>query len=247
MSAPVRAALIYEGDRFVVVDKPAGLSLRTPRADPHAAARRLIDALPPEDGLALAERELRLVHRLDESTSGLVLVALDDEKHREILALFAAGETEKRYLALVWGHPKPPAGLYEDPLGPDRDDRRRMRVDAEGRPARSEYLVVARAPHVALVELRPRTGRTHQLRVHLAAAGHPIVGDDLYGGPRERGLRDPALQAALSPGRSLLHAWRLAVPGLEPSRFEAPLPADFVRSARGAGVSLIPLDIAEKV
>lgn len=237
--SPAAASLIYEGDRFVAIDKPAGLSLRTPRADPHSAARRLIGALPEADRLALAGRDARLVHRLDESTSGVVLVALDDEKHRELLALFATGETEKRYLALVWGHPRPAAGVLDEPLGPDRADRRRMRVDPRGRPARSGYRVLARAPHVALVELTPFTGRTHQLRVHLAAAGHPVVGDDLYGGPRERGIRPAALKAALTPGRSLLHAWRLSVPGLEPSRFEAALPGDFRRSAEAAG---LPLD-----
>lgn len=237
--SPPAAKLIYEGDRFVAIDKPAGLSLRTPRADPHSAARRLVDALQERERIALAGRELRLVHRLDESTSGVVLVALDDEAHRMILRLFAAGETEKRYLALVWGHPKPAAGIFAEPLGPDRSDRRRMRVDPEGRPARSGYRVLARAPHVALVELVPQTGRTHQLRVHLSAAGHPVVGDDLYGGPRERGIRPASLREALTPGRSLLHAWRLSVPGLEPSRFEAPLPADFRRSAGAAG---LPLD-----
>ena len=244
MSAGGGAQLIYEADRFAVVAKPAGLSLRTPRTDPHAAARRLVGALPEEARQALAGRDLRLVHRLDESTSGLVLVALDEESHREILALFAGGETEKRYLALVWGHPKPATGTFDDLLGPDRSDRRRMRVDPEGRPARSDYRVLERAPHVALVELRPRTGRTHQLRVHLAAHGHPVVGDDLYAGPREKGIRDPARRAALTPGRSLLHAWRLRVPGLEPSHFEAPLPHDFERTARRAG---LPLDIRDAV
>lgn len=234
------AGLLFLGDRFAALDKPAGLSLRTPRADPHAAARRLVDALPVAERSALAARDVRLVHRLDESTSGLVLVALDEEMHRELLNRFASGETDKRYLALVWGHPRPASGSWGLALGPDRQDRRKMRVDAEGRPARSDYRVLARAPHVALVELRPRTGRTHQLRVHLAAAGHPVVGDDLYAGARERGVRQPALRAALAPGRSLLHAWRLAVPGLDPAYFEAPLPADFRQAAAGAG---LPLDL----
>lgn len=232
------ARIVHLGDRFVVLDKPAGLSLRTARVDPHAAARRLVEALPPGERSLLEGREPRLVHRLDESTSGLVLVALDEEMHRELLHRFAARETDKRYLALVWGHPRPAEGSFEQPLGPDRSDRRRMRVDAGGRPARSDYRVLGRAPHVALVELRPRTGRTHQLRVHLAAAGHPVVGDDLYGGPRERAVREPKLRAALAPGRSLLHAWKLDVPGLEPSRFEAPAPVDLRRAAEAAGLPL---------
>lgn len=95
-----------------------------------------------------------------------------------------------------------------------------MRIDtaAGGRPAVSEYTVLsttrgAGRPAVSLVELRPRTGRTHQLRVHLAAAGHPVVGDDLYGGPRHHGVRDPALRRALAPLHTLLHAARLVLPG----------------------------------
>ena len=239
--APVPAKLVFLGDRFAAIDKPAGLSLRTPKADPHIAARRLVEALGARDRAFFEGRDPRLAHRLDESTSGLVLVALDEEMHRELLRLIADPAVEKRYLALVWGHPRPASGMFDGPLGPDREDRRRMKVDPEGRPARSEYDTVGRAPHAALLELRPRTGRTHQLRVHLAAAGHPVVGDDLYGGPRERGVRDPKLRAALTPGRSLLHAWRLSVPGLEPGRFEAPPPADLARAAGALG---LPLDFS---
>ena len=102
-----------------------------------------------------------------------------------------------------------------------------MIADPSGRAARTRYRVCDVAPHVALVDLEPETGRTHQIRVHLSAAGHPVVGDDLYGGPREHSIRSPALRTALAPGRSLLHAFRLAIPGLEPESFEAPLPADF--------------------
>ena len=104
-----------------------------------------------------------------------------------------------------------------------------------------EIRLATRAAHVALLELTPRTGRTHQLRVHLAAAGHPIVGDDLYGGPRELGVRSPALRAALAPGRSILHAFRLKIARLEPESFEAPLPADF---AAALAACRIPLDAA---
>jgi len=238
MTATAPAGLIYLGDRFAAIDKPAGLSLRTPKADPHIAARRLVDALRASDRSLLEGRDPRLAHRLDESTSGLVLVALDEDMHLELLRKISDPAVEKRYLALVWGHPRPASGTYDAPLGPDRADRRRMKVDPEGRPARSEYRVLGKAQHAALVELRPRTGRTHQLRVHLAAAGHPVVGDDLYGGPRERGVHDVKLRAALSPGRSLLHAWRLSVPGLEPGLFEAPPPADLRRAVEALGLPL---------
>ncbi len=105
-----------------------------------------------------------------------------------------------------------------------------MRVDPDGRPALSHYRTFAAAPHVALMELRPETGRTHQLRVHLSHAGHWIVGDDLYGGSRHRGVRDSRLRSLLDPPHLLLHAWRLELPqtaGLTVRRFEAPLPPAF--------------------
>ena len=238
MNAPAR--LVHLGDRFAVIAKPAGLSLATPKRAPAEAAGRLVAALPADEREALADRELHLVHRLDVSTSGLVLVALDAGMHRELVGAFARRAVTKLYLALVWGRPRPRAGRWEVALAPDRADRRRMRADPQGRPAATEWWTVAAAAHVALVALWPRTGRTHQLRVHLAAAGHPVVGDDLYGGPRHRGVRDRALAAALDPGRSLLHAWRLEVPELAPSRFEASVPADFRAALAAAGLPLAP-------
>jgi len=237
---PATARLVHLGDRFAVLDKPAGLSLATPRHAPDAAAARLVAALPAADRAALAARELHLVHRLDVSTSGLVVVALDAEAHRDLAGRFARRAVTKLYLALVWGHPRPRAGRWEVALGPDREDRRRMRADPAGRPAVTDWQVLATARHVALVALWPRSGRTHQLRVHLAAAGHPVVGDDLYGGPRHRGVRERGLAAALDPGRSLLHAWRLELPGLEPSRFEAPVPDDLAAALAAAGLPLAP-------
>jgi 23S rRNA pseudouridine1911/1915/1917 synthase len=116
-----------------------------------------------------------------------------------------------------------------------------MRPDPDGRPSRTRYRVLARAPHVSLLVLFPETGRTHQIRVHLASAGHPIVGDDLYGGPRHRGLRDPRLRAALDPGHTLLHAWRLHLPATRcfgETILEAPLPAAFRTACTAAGIAL---------
>lgn len=238
-SGATRAArLVHLDDRLAILAKPAGLSLATSRREPDAAARRLVAALPAAERELLAGRELHLVHRLDEPTSGLVAVALDADLHRELATALAERRVGKAYLALVWGRPKPGRGTFASPLGPDRADRRRMRVDPAGRPARTDYLVLAVAAHVSLVALWPRTGRTHQLRVHLAAAGHPIVGDDLYGGPRHRGVRAAAARAALDPGRALLHAWRLELPGRQPGRFEAPLPEDFRRAATACGLPL---------
>ena len=234
------ARLVHLGDRFAVFAKPPGLSLATPRRAPDEAARRLVAALPDGERALLAGRELHQVHRLDVSTSGLVLVALDADSHRDLAGAFARRQVSKLYLAVVWGRPRPRAGRWQVALSPDRADRRRMRADPAGRPAATDWWVVAAAPYVALVALWPRTGRTHQLRVHLAAAGHPVVGDDLYGGPRHRGVRDRALAIALAAPRSLLHAGRLAVPGLEPSRVEAVLPGDFAAALAAAGLPLAP-------
>jgi RluA family pseudouridine synthase len=170
------------------------VSLATKRAEPHAAVARLLAALPEAERLpyGLAPEDLLLVHRLDVGTSGLVVLARDSEAHRDLVRAFAEHHVARLYLALVWGCPRPHQGTWEWPLGPDRSDRRRMRVEAAGRRAVTGFELIARAPHVSLLRLEPATGRTHQLRVHLAHAGHPIVGDDLYGGPRHRGPATPS-------------------------------------------------------
>lgn len=237
------AAVIWADERLVVIAKPAGISLATRRADPGAAVRRLIAALPEGESVfhGLANEPLWLVHRLDVTTSGLVLVARDADTHRELAEALSQRRIAKTYLALVWGRPRPAAGEWKEALGPDRVDRRRMCVDATGRPACSAYRVLARAPYASLLALVPHTGRTHQLRVHAAHAGHPIIGDDLYGGPREHCVRGGVLRRALSPGRGLLHAWRLVVPGFGPAgelAFEAPLPADFAAALAALGIAL---------
>jgi RluA family pseudouridine synthase len=196
---------------LAVIEKPSGLSLATPRSAPDEAVERLRSALPPDEAARL-EGPLWLVHRLDVGTSGLVALARDAATHRLLVAAFGERRVHKTYLALVWGRPRPREGIYDAALGPDRADRRRMTVDPDGRAAVTAYRVLAVAPHVSLVALEPATGRTHQIRVHLAAAGHPIVGDDLYGGPRHHGVRDPQVRRRLAPPHTLLHAWKLTLP-----------------------------------
>jgi 23S rRNA pseudouridine1911/1915/1917 synthase len=226
------ASLLYCDYRIAVFNKPPGISLATRRSEPDAAADRLVRALPPvvRSAHGLETGPFLLVHRLDVATTGLVLVARDEQTHRDLAGLLSRRLIRKTYLALVWGRPRPPVGSFDSPLGPDRLDRRRMKADPGGRPAISRYRTLARGPHVSLLALFPETGRTHQLRVHLANAGNWIVGDDLYGGARHRGVRDPYLQRLLNPLTILLHAWRLELPessGYLPSRFEAPLPPHF--------------------
>ncbi len=226
------ASLIYCDYRVVVVNKPAGISLASRHSEPNAAADRLLAAVPQAVRVSygLETGPFWLVHRLDVATTGLVFLARDEKTHRDLTGWLSRGLIRKTYLALVWGHPRPPAGSFDLPLGPDRHDRRRMKVDPDGRPSISRYRTLARGPHVSLLELQPETGRTHQLRVHLGAAGFWIVGDDLYGGTRHRGVKDARLRSLLHPPHLLLHAWRLELPesgDFRPSMYEAPLPSDF--------------------
>ena len=237
------AEVLWDDGRVLAVAKPAGVSLATRRDEPGAAVARLLDTLDrvEREARGLDPSSLLLVHRLDVGTSGVVLLARDPETHRDLVGAFAERKVGKTYLALAWGKPRPREGRWDWPLGPDRKDRRRMRVDPAGRRAATAYRVLGTGPHASLVELAPETGRTHQIRVHMAHAGHLIVGDDLYGGPRHHAVRDPALRRALDPGRPLLHAWRLHLP---PRSFTgeliltAPLPDDFEGALRAVRIAV---------
>ncbi len=234
-------AILYADHRLLAVAKPPGVSLATPRRYPGGAVARLLATLPMGEvqRWGIDPADTFLVHRLDVGTSGVVLLARGREEHRHLSGAFASGAVEKTYVALVWGHPRPATGSWSARLGPDPRDRRRMRVDPRGKPAQSDYRVLAAPLHASLVQLKARTGRTHQLRVHLAAAGHPIVGDDLYGGPRHRGVNDPRLRQALDPSHLLLHAWRLQLSeqhGLPELVVTAPLPSALAAALATLGV-----------
>jgi RluA family pseudouridine synthase len=238
-----RASILYVDERIVLIDKPAGVSMATRRSEHGAAVARLLAELPPGDvsSFGLEAPDLALVHRLDVGTSGVVVVARDPDAHRALSLAFSQRRLHKEYLALVWGHPRPGHGAWEWPMGPDLRDRKRMIVDVQGRAARSEYRTAARAPHAALLVLVPRTGRTHQLRVHCAHAGHPIVGDDLYGGPRHRGVRDAMLRTHLAPSHTFLHAWRLHLPATAETRevvATAPAPEDFTAACEALAIGI---------
>ena len=228
------SGVLFESDGFLVLDKPSGVSMATPRGAPEPdqepagapAVRRLLESL----GLACPDPLPLLVHRLDVGTSGCVLLAKDAPAHRLASMAFQERRVTKTYRALCWGHPVPAAGTYRDPLARDRDDARKMRAAAEGKPAVTVYRTLRRYRSLADLSLTPETGRTHQIRVHLAAHGHPIAGDDLYGGAtRWRGGRESAVRGALSAlSRPLLHAERLVVPeaGIDVA---APLPDGYAR------------------
>jgi len=175
-----------------------------------------------------------LVHRLDKDTSGCLVVAKNDAALRGLQASFKTREVEKTYLALVHGQP-PAQGRFETPYGRHPRHRRRFTGQlAEGKRALSVYRVVERLHGASLVEVDLLTGRTHQVRVHLAEAGHPLLADALYGGTRKGDARVRRVQAAL--GRQALHAWRLAFPHPRTGArraFEAPVPADLAAALEG--------------
>jgi len=214
-------AIVHEDDDLVVLDKPGGVPSHAldPR-QPGSAAGFVLGRWPEtaEVGEALAPG---LVHRLDTGTSGLLVVARTADMYARLREAFRARAVAKRYLALVAG--RPPASLeMRTPLAHDSRDRRRMRAarpDDRSWPAETQLETLATAGDAALVALTMRTGVTHQLRVHCALAGFPVVGDALYG----------AAHPALPPGRHALHAAALSLPALDgraPWTLLAPLPAD---------------------
>lgn len=192
MSDAIR--LLYRDPRLIVVDKQAGLPAVPGRGPDKQACllSRLQTTLPT----------VRVVHRLDWATSGVMVYALDLDAQRALSGQFERREVEKRYTAVVRGEPADDAGTIDLPMRKDFDRPPRHCIDpTHGRPARTDWRVVARRGDRSRLELVPHTGRSHQLRLHLATIGHPILGDALYA--------DPAT-VSLSP-RLLLHAERLTI------------------------------------
>jgi 23S rRNA pseudouridine1911/1915/1917 synthase len=226
-------AIVHQDAQLLVVDKPAGLVVHPGAGAP---AGTLVNALLHHVGdLSGVGGVLRpgIVHRLDKGTSGLIVVAKDDATHRALSAQFAARQVRKEYVAVVHGTPARAEGTVDRPIGRDPVHRRRMAIDApRARAARSTWAVRERLDGAALLDVRIHTGRTHQIRVHLASLGHPIAGDELYGGRRTPSAQRPEARAALAAfPRPALHAARLAF--LHPVSgatlaFESPLPADLL-------------------
>jgi 23S rRNA pseudouridine1911/1915/1917 synthase len=212
MSVPL---VVHADERLAVVDKPAGLVVHPA---PGHRGRTLVDELRDLLGGGEPERP-GIVHRLDRDTSGLMLVARDDEAHRRLAAVIKAREVERRYLALIEGRPASRAGTIDAPLGRHHRAPERRAVRGRGsREARTHFEVVEPLPADTLVEVRLETGRTHQIRAHFAAIGHPVAGDPRYGHAGRHGLE-----------RQFLHSARLAFThpfSGERMTFESELPAD---------------------
>jgi 23S rRNA pseudouridine1911/1915/1917 synthase len=237
--------VVYEDDDLLVVDKPAGMVVHPA---PGNWTGTLVNALKGR-GASLSEavdegRE-GIVHRLDKETSGLLLVAKSDRAHRGLGAALQARQIVRRYAALSWGHLNEERMTIEKPIARDPRDRKRMAVVSTGRPARTDLTRLARFDSADLLRAHLFTGRTHQIRVHLASIGHPVVGDDTYGGGGGRKLMGLPLR------RHFLHAawliFRHPVTG-ETVDLRSPLPEELHRAivaAAGPDVSIAdinPLD-----
>ncbi len=219
--------IIYEDADLAVVNKPAGMVCHV-GAGVHSGT--LVNALLHRYGPIDSEDASRpgIVHRLDKLTSGLLVVARNKETHRGLANLFKNRLVSKEYLALVHGKPEPASGTIDLPLGRDPRDRKKISVRARRRRTAVTHYSVERAyRHLTLLRVRIETGRTHQIRVHLSQKGHPIAGDTLYGGSRDRDLRNIPVSVRLQ--RPFLHACRLAFrhprTGL-PLSFSVPLPPE---------------------
>ena len=198
--------IAYEDDELLVVNNPAGMVVHPA---PGHWSGTLVNALKGRGGaLAAAGNPERagLVHRLDKDTSGLLLVARTERAHRVLSAALAARRVMRRYATVCWGHLDGETLRVDKPLARDPRDRQRMAVVAGGRTARTDFTRLARFASADLLSARLHTGRTHQIRVHLASEGHPVLGDDTYGGGGARRL------AGLPPRRHWLHAAWLRFP-----------------------------------
>jgi 23S rRNA pseudouridine1911/1915/1917 synthase len=229
--------IVWQDPDLAIIDKPAGIVVHP--AAGHADGTLVNALLHHLEDLSGIGGELRpgIVHRLDKETSGLLVVAKNDEAHRRLSERWRGPEVKKVYVALVYGAPDPAEGTIDRPVGRHPKERKKMAVVAGGREARTRYRTLERFHGCSLVELELETGRTHQIRVHLASIGHPVVGDPVYGGAQWKGVQEGRVRSLLrSLGRQALHASRLELVhprSGEPLVFESPLPEDIQRVVEG--------------
>jgi 23S rRNA pseudouridine1911/1915/1917 synthase len=237
----IPVSVVYEDEALLVVDKPAGMVVHPA---PGNWSGTLVNALLGRGGSLSSEGEPEragMVHRLDKETSGLLVVAKSDRSHRLLSAAIAARRVTRRYAVMTWGHLPSDTLTIDKPIARDPRDRKRMAIVNKGRPAKTDLIRLARFDAGELLRAHLHSGRTHQIRVHLASIGHPVMGDDVYGGGGGRRV------AGLPPKRHFLHAAWLAfnhpVTG-KPLDFRSPLPADLRHSlAVIAGEHALPDDV----
>ena len=222
--------ILYEDADLAVVVKPRGMVVHP--AAGHSGGTLVNALLANLDELSGIGGEKRpgIVHRLDKDTSGVMMVAKNDETQAELSRMLKDREIEKHYLALVEGTMKETEGTVDAPIGRSRKDRKKMAVDPEGRPALTEWKTVAEGRGCTLLDVHILTGRTHQIRVHMRSIGHPVCGDPIYGSGK--GVKVPCL---------MLHARRLsfAHPRThEKMAFQAPLPGDFLKGLKSNGIDI---------
>ncbi|HEY1270802.1 MAG TPA: RluA family pseudouridine synthase [Terriglobales bacterium] len=235
--------VVYEDEDFAVINKPSGMMVHTGAGSTDEARNRgtLVNALLHRFGsLSSTSGESRpgIVHRLDKDTSGLIVVAKNDEAHRRLASQFARRQVAKMYTALVHGEVRRESGTIDSSISRDRVRRTRMTTRRSGgRTAMTHYRVRERFDTLfgkfTLLEVKIETGRTHQIRVHLASLGHPVVGDTLYGAPRELASRSRNRTAPrLSLSRNFLHSTSIGVThprSGQPMSFSRPLPPELDR------------------
>jgi 23S rRNA pseudouridine1911/1915/1917 synthase len=232
---PIPLAIVYEDADVIVVDKPAGMVVHPAPGHPRGTLANALLAHVPAISVGGSQRP-GIVHRLDKDTSGLIVAAKTDRGRTALVTQWESRSVEKTYLALVSGSLEDEEATIDAPIGRDPKNRQRMAVTRSGRPAVTHFRVVERLPDTTLLEVSIETGRTHQIRVHLAFIGHPIVGDQVYG--RERST-DPQLE------RQFLHARALEfrLPDGKALRLEAPLPQDLqavLEELRAGSAPLVP-------
>ncbi|MGQ9572758.1 MAG: RluA family pseudouridine synthase [Dehalococcoidia bacterium] len=215
--------IVYQDEDVIVVDKPAGLTVHPAAGHPRGTLVNALLTVCPE--LANIKGTLRpgIVHRLDKDTSGLLVVAKNEAAQASLARQIKQREVHKLYLALVRGRVEPPEGVIDAPIGRHPRRRQRMAVVEGGRAAQTRYRLREFLDDYSLVEVEPLTGRTHQIRVHFASIGHPLVGDRVYG------------KASPLVGRQFLHAWRLGFRLPASGRyqeFKSPLPEDLAGALR---------------
>lgn len=218
--ADVEVPVVHVDDHIIVIDKPPELVVHPGAGHDHGTMIQGLLALYPNLAEVGDPSRPGIVHRLDRGTSGLLVVARTPEAYSSLVGQLASRTVERRYLALVWGHLEPPRGMVDAPIGRSRRDPTRMTVSARGKEARTTYearQTYSEPISASLISCKLETGRTHQIRVHLAAIAHPVVGDHRYGGARKTFVTNrPFLHAAelafVHPGTHQRVSFSAAIP-----------------------------------